>query len=233
MARATPNDGQVMAFDLTRKLVAEGLGTAFLLIAVVGSMLMGADLAGGNMGLALLANALATGAALVVLIMIFGPVSGAHFNPAVTLAFVFERRLGAPVAAAYMAAQLVGGIAGVGLANLMFGGPALAVAEISRSGAALWLSEGIATFGLVFVILAGVRVRPNSVPAIVGLYVGAAIWFTASTAFANPAVTVARIFASGPSGIAAADAPAFIFMEMVAALVAVFLYRWLFPIRRS
>ncbi|MCA8909668.1 MAG: aquaporin family protein, partial [Rhodospirillaceae bacterium] len=179
---------------LSRRLAAEFFGTAFLLATVVGSGIMGAALAQGNDALALLANAIATGCALVVLITVFGPLSGAHFNPAVTLVFALRREIGGMAALAYLAAQVAGGLVGVWLAHAMFELPVIQTSAHLRSGPAQWLAEIIATAGLVGTILGCLRHRPDFVPAAVGLYITAAYWFTASTSFANPAVTIARGF---------------------------------------
>lgn len=198
-----------------------------LLAAVVGSGVMGENLAAGNDALALLGNTLATGAMLAVLITIFGPLSGAHFNPAVTLAFLIRREIELPVAAYYIVAQIAGALAGVALAHGMFDLDMLQVGAKTRTGGGQWLAEGVATFGLVATILATLRHRPSAVAAMVGLYIGAGYWFTASTSFANPAVTLARAFTDTFSGIAPADAPAFIAAQLLGALVAVALFGWL------
>ena len=216
-----------MESTLGRQLAAEALGTLLLLATVVGSGIMAERLAGGNDALALIGNTLATGAMLAVLITQFGPISGAHFNPAVTLAFLLRREIGPKRAAAFVLVQLAGGLAGVALAHAMF---ELDVAQFSartRSGAGQWLAEGVATFGLVLAILATRRARPSAVAAMVGLYIAAGYWFTASTSFANPAVTVARAFTDTFSGIAPADAPAFVAAQLVGALLATGLAGWL------
>jgi glycerol uptake facilitator-like aquaporin len=220
------------AFGLSRRLAAEALGTALLLAAVVGSGIMGERLAGGNVAIALLANTLATGAALVVLITIFGPISGAHFNPAVTLSFLVRRELQVPVALAYVAVQLVGALAGVFAAHAMFAEPILQVSTKLRGGPAQAFSEFIATFGLVATILGTVRFRPAFTPMAVGLYITAAYWFTASTSFANPAVTIARAFTETFAGIAPASAPAFIASQFAGALAALAAFGWLLGPRR-
>lgn len=212
---------------LGRQLAAEALGTALLLATVVGSGIMAEGLAGGNEALALIGNTLATGAMLAVLITQFGPISGAHFNPAVTLAFLLRREIGPGPAGAFVLVQFAGGLAGVALAHAMF---ELDVAQFSartRSGAGQWLAEGVATFGLVTTILVTRHVRPSAVAAMVGLYIAAGYWFTASTSFANPAVTVARAFTDTFSGIAPADAPAFVGAQLVGAVVATGLAGWL------
>lgn len=210
-----------------RPLAAEMLGTLLLLATVVGAGVMGENLAGGNDALALIGATLATGAILVVLITMFGPLSGAHFNPAVTLAFLLRREIGPGRAAAYVLAQLAGGLAGVVLAHAMFELPLVQFSGQSRTGAGQWLAEGVATFGLVGAILATLRTRPGAVAAIVGLYISAGYWFTASTSFANPAVTVARACTATFSGIAPADAPAFIAAQLAGAVAATGLFGWL------
>ena len=216
-----------MEYTIGRQLAAETLGTLLLLATVVGSGIMGESLAAGNDALALLGNTLATGAILVVLITMFGGISGAHFNPAVTLAFLLRGEIGRRRAAAFVAAQLVGALAGAVLAHAMFEQALVQVSERSRSGGGQWLAEGVATFGLVATILATLRARPAAVAAMVGLYISAGYWFTASTSFANPAVTVARAFTASFSGIAPADAPAFIAAQLVGAALATGLFGWL------
>jgi glycerol uptake facilitator-like aquaporin len=205
---------------IARKLAAEALGTAFLLIAVIGSGIMGERLAGGNVAIALLANTLATGAALTVLIAIFAPVSGAHFNPAVTLVFVLGRAMAAREALAYVAVQLAGAILGVFAAHAMFALPIIEVSKKLRDGPAQGFSEFVATFGLVLTILGGIRYAPRAVPALVGLYIASAYWFTASTSFANPAVTIARSLTDSFAGIAPHSAPLFIVCQILGALAA-------------
>jgi glycerol uptake facilitator-like aquaporin len=215
-------------FDLPRRLLAEGLGTAFLLATVVGSGIMAERLADGNVALALLANAIPTGAILVVLITVFGPISGAHFNPAVTLCFFMRRAIVAPDALAYVAAQLVGGAVGTWCAHLMFDMPMLMLGATARGGFGKWVGEAVATFGLVAAILACGRFRPKAVAAVVGLYITAAYWFTSSTSFANPAVTVARALTDSFAGIRPADVPAFIVAQLAGALAASLVVGWLF-----
>lgn len=219
--------------DLAQRLAAEGIGTAFLLAAIVGSGIMAERLAGGNEALALLCNAAATGAILVVLIAVLGPVSGAHLNPAVTLAFALRREIAPGVAALYAGMQIAGAILGVALAHLMFGLDVLQIATTERAGAGLWLSEAVAAFGLVFVILGAARVRPDAVPAVVGLYIASAYWFTASTSFANPAVTLARAFTDSFTGIAPSGVAPFIAAQVLGAMIAVPLASWLFMRRRA
>jgi glycerol uptake facilitator-like aquaporin len=218
--------------NLARRLAAEALGTAGLLAVVVGSGIMGERLAGGNMAIALLANALATGAGLVVLISTFSPVSGAHFNPVVTLTEAVLGRTAWPMAWSYMAAQFVGAVAGVMVAHVMFELPLLFASQHVRTGAAQWASEVIATFGLITVILHGVRQRPEAVPWLVGAYITAAYWFTSSTSFANPAVTVARSLSDTFAGIRPVDAPGFIAAQAIGSALAVLLFRWMFSEQR-
>lgn len=215
-----------MAFDLRRRLGAEALGTAILVATVVGSGVM-ADRLTDDVALALLGNTLPTGAILVVLITILGPISGAHFNPAVTLVFALRREIEANAALAYVAAQVLGGIAGTLLAHSMFELPLLQVSQTVRTGSGQWIAEGIAAFGLVFAILAGLRFRPEAVPWLVGLYITAAYWFTASTSFANPAVAIARAFTDTFAGIRPIDVPAFVAAQLVGAVVAMIVARWL------
>ena len=204
-----------------RPVLAEAVGTALLLTAVVGSGIMAERLSGGNTGLALLANAIATGGALFALITMFGPISGAHFNPVVTLALTFRRESPAKWVLPFIAAQLVGGILGVWLAHLMFELPILQASTRVRTGIGQWTAEATATFGLVLLILLGVRKAAASLPAAVALYITGAYWFTASTSFANPAVTVARALSNTFAGIAPTDTPAFIVAQMVGAALAI------------
>jgi len=217
----------LQAYTLPRRLAAEALGTALLLAIVVGSGIMGETLAGGNDAIALLGNTLATGAGLVVLITIFGPLSGAHFNPAVTLAFASKREIGWGIAAAYVAAQLIGGILGVFAAHAMFEEPILQLSTKSRDGGAQAFAEFIATFGLLVTILGSLRFRPDFTPVSVGLYITAAYWFTASTSFANPAVTLARSLSDTFAGIAPTSAPAFIAAQLAGAVAGLLAWRWL------
>lgn len=210
-----------------RRLAAEGLGTALLLAIVVGSGIMGARLAGGNMAIALLANSIATGAGLVVLIQMLGPVSGAHFNPAVTLVVLLRRGIAARMAGLYVAAQLAGGAVGVWTAHAMFAEPLLQVSTRLRDGPAQGFSEAVATFGLIGTILATQRARPEATPMAVGLYITAAYWFTASTSFANPAVTVARSLSDSFAGIAPGSVPLFIACQIAGALAAAIVFGWL------
>lgn len=214
--------------SLARKLAAEALGTAFLLAAVVGSGIMAERLAGGNVAIALLANTIATGAALVVLIGIFGPLSGAHFNPAVTLYFSLRREITPPLALAYVAVQIISAILGVYAAHAMFGSAIIEVSSKLREGPAQAFSEFVATFGLIATIAGAVRFRPEATPFLVGLYITAAYWFTASTSFANPAVTIARSLTESFAGIAPHSAPAFIVVQLAGAIAAYFTFGWLF-----
>lgn len=209
-----------MTQPLFRRLSAEAIGTAFLLMGVVGSGIMGETLAAGNSAVALLGNTAATGAILYVLITIFGPVSGAHFNPAVTLVFLIRREIGVPDAALYVAVQVTTAVAGAMIAHIMFDQPTLQTSTTVRTGTGQWVGEVVATFGLVATILGCVRFRPDAVAAGVGLYITAGYWFTSSTSFANPAVTVARTLTDTFSGIAAADAPMFIAAQIVGAVLA-------------
>jgi glycerol uptake facilitator-like aquaporin len=213
--------------DLSRRLAGEALGTAFLLMAVVGSGIMAERLAGGNDALALLCNTVATGAALVVLITIFAPLSGAHFNPAVTLYFALRREIGWGTALLYMAVQIVAAIAGVWIAHAMFGSAIMEVSTKLRDGPSQWLSEFVATLGLLLTI-AGCARKPDTTPALVGLYIAAAYWFTASTSFANPAVTIARALTNSFAGIAPHSAPGFIAAQIVASFAAFMLAGLLF-----
>lgn len=211
-----------------RRLVAEVLGSALLVATVVGSGIMAERLAAGNPAVALLANAVATGAALVVLITVLGPISGAHLNPVVSLAFAFRRELSPAMLAGYVAAQIVGACVGVVLAHLMFDLAAIQVSDHLRSGLSQTISEGVATFGLLLTIFGALKFRPGATPALVGLYIAAAYWFTASTSFANPAVTIARTLTDTFSGIAPASAPAFIAAQCIALALALPLLNWLF-----
>ena len=211
---------------LSRRLASEALGTGLLLATVVGSGIMAARLT-GDVALALLGNTIATGAILFVLITILGPVSGGHFNPAVSLVAALRRELSWPDAALYGGAQVAGGVAGTLLAHAMFDLPLWQWGTAMRSGGGQWLSEGVATFGLVLVILAGMQLRREAVPALVGCYITAAYWFTASTSFANPAVTLARALTDSFSGIRPVDAPGFILAQIAGALLALGLAGWL------
>jgi glycerol uptake facilitator-like aquaporin len=211
---------------LARRLFAEWLGTAFLLAAVVGSGIMAQKLA-GNVALALLCNTIPTGAILAVLILVFGPISGAHFNPAVSLAFSIRGELPWPMAVAYIAAQIIGAVVGVWAAHLMFELPLLQLSLTQRTGAGQWLAEGIATFGLLLTILGCAARTPNAIPYAVGLYITSAYWFTASTSFANPAVTIARSLSDTFAGIAPASVVAFILAQFGGAIAALAIARCL------
>lgn len=222
-----------MNTSLSRRLAAEFLGTAFLVAAVVGSGIMGERLAAGNVAIALLANTLATGAVLVCLILAFGPISGAHLNPAVTLADAVERGIRWPHACAYVLIQFMGGIAGAVAAHAMFSLPLISISRHARSGSAQVFSEFVATFGLLCVIWGCSRLRSPMVAFAVGGYITAAYWFTSSTSFANPAVTIARTLSDTFTGIRPADAPGFISAQVVGAAAATLLFRWLAPNLRS
>jgi glycerol uptake facilitator-like aquaporin len=213
-----------------RQLVAEGVGTAFLLAIVVGSGIMGERLAGGNVAITLLANSVATGGGLVALILAFGPVSGAHFNPAITIADAWQGGLAWRDVPGYVVAQIAGAFAGVAAAHLMFGEPLFAASEHARAGGAQLFSEFVATFGLLAVIWGCVRKRSSAVPFAVAAYITAAYWFTASTSFANPAVTMARSFTDTFAGIRPQDAPGFILAQFAGAAAATALFRWLIPV---
>ena len=218
-----------MNFDLRSRAAAEFLGTSFLLAAVVGSGIMGERLSGGNVGLALLANSVATGAALVALILALGPICGAHFNPVVTLAEAMHSRMGWSEVPVYLAAQLVGAFAGVAAAHAMFGLPLFFASHHARGGGALLWSEFVATFGLLAVILGCARVRSSAVPYSVGAYIAAAYWFTASTSFANPAVTLARAASDTFAGIRPADTAGFVAAQLAGGAAAALFFRWLLP----
>lgn len=215
------------AADTPRRLAAEALGTGLLLATVVGSGIMAEQLAGGNVAVALLGNTIPTGAILFVLILALGPLSGAHFNPAVTLVFALRRELSPTLASGYVTVQILGGLAGTLLAHVMFDLDVLQYSQKARSGPAQWVSEGVATFGLITTILLGVAYRPKAVAAAVGLYITAAYWFTASTSFANPAVTIARTLTDTFAGIRPQDAGPFIAAQLAAAVLAMLLCRWL------
>ena len=212
----------------TQKLLAEGIGTAFLLIGVVGSGIMGEALAGGNVAIALLANAIATGCILYVIITVLGPISGAHFNPAVTLAFFLRKEITTRPALAYVAVQIASGILGVWACHAMFGLDILQFSNTDRTGPSQWFSEVIATFGLLFVIFGGIHANRDAVPVLVALYITGAYWFTSSTSFANPAVTIARGFSDTFAGITPAHIPMFIVMQILAVGVAALILPRLF-----
>jgi glycerol uptake facilitator-like aquaporin len=222
------------AIAASRRIAAEMLGSVFLLMAVVGSGIMAEGLAGGNVAIALLGNTIATGAALVVLISVFGPVSGAHFNPAVTLYFLLHREIRPPMAAGYVAAQLAGAAVGVYIAHAMFAMPVFEISEKLRDGPSQWLAEFIATFGLLATIAGSIRFSPAATPMLVGLYITAAYWFTASTSFANPAVTLARMLSNSFAGIAPHSVPGFVVAQLLAAVAAGYaFFPWLFSETRS
>ncbi len=216
-----------MQINLIRRAISEGLGTAFLLAAIIGSGIMGERLADGNTAVALLANTIAIGAALVCLISTFAPISGAHFNPVVTLSDVFQGRLIWRDAFVYITSQIIGAFAGVAIANIMFGLPVFFASTKVRTGGAQWLGEFVATFGLLMVIQAGTKFRPATIPFIVAAYILAAAWFTSSTSFANPAVTLARSASDTFTGISPTEVPAFIIAQLLGALAATILFRWL------
>ena len=219
-------------FTPSRQLAAEALGTAFLAATVIGSGIM-ADRLTGDDALALLGNTIPTGAILVVLIAVLSPVSGAHFNPGVTLAMALRGTIGPRLGLAYVVAQVVGGLAGTVVAHLMFGLPILEASETARTGMSQWFAEVVATFGLVGIILGGIRFRADTIPWLVGLYITAAYWFTASTSFANPAIAIARAFTNTFSGIRPGDVPGFILAELVGSLIAVAVFGWLFQSTRA
>ncbi|MEM1366148.1 MAG: MIP/aquaporin family protein [Pseudomonadota bacterium] len=215
-----------MTHDLSRRLGAELVGTAFLLATVVGSGIMAERLADGNVAIALLGNTIPTGAILVVLITMLGPISGAHFNPAVSLVFCLKRELSGSYALAYTGAQIIGGLIGVWAAHLMFDEGLLQFSLKARTGGSQWVAEAVATFGLIVTILATLKARASAVPMAVGLYITAAYWFTASTSFANPAVTIARGFSDTFAGIRPLDVPLFIAAQLVAAVLALAYCNW-------
>lgn len=214
-------------------MAAEGIGTAFLLAGVVGSGIMGEMLANGNTAVALLGNTVATGAILVVLILVFGPISGAHFNPAVTLSFWMQKAISARDAAAYVVVQVIFGLLGVAAAHFMFDLPLLDWSANTRTGPGQWGGEFVATVGLLATIIGCLKFRPDAVPYAVGLFITAGYWFTSSTSFANPAVTIARCFTDTFSGIRPVDAPAFIVAQLVGAIFVTLLFRWLYARQES
>ena len=218
----------MIAPSKSRQLVAEFGGTMALLATVIGSGIMAERLADENLAIAFLGNTIPTGAILFVLITIFGPVSGAHFNPAVTLAFAVRREIGHRLAILFVMAQVMGGLCGAMLAHVMFEMPVLQLSQNIRTGPAQWTSEFVATFGLLTVIFGGLRWRPEAISTLFGLYITAAYWFTSSTSFANPAVTIARSFTDSFSGILPSHAPGFILAQLAAALVAPLCLGWLF-----
>lgn len=213
--------------DISRKLFSEGIGTAFLLATVVGSGIMADRLAGGNVAIALLGNTIPTGAILVVLITMLGPISGAYFNPAVTLVFALRKEIPKFVAILYVIAQIIGGILGVWAAHIMFDEALIQFSQKVRTGNGQWFAEMVATFGLVFTILATLRAKENAVPLAVGLYITAAYWFTASTSFANPAVTLSRGFSNTFAGIRPDDVLGFVCAQLLGTVIAWLVCRWL------
>lgn len=223
------HDLTTKSISLSRRLVAEAVGTALLLMAIVGSGIMGERLAGGNVAIALLANTIATGAALAAIILSFGPISGAHLNPAVTLADAWQRGIKWRETPAYILAQIFGAFSGVAGAHLMFGLRPFFASQHTRAGAAQMFSEFVATFGLLSVIWGCARFKSSLVPFAVAAYISAAYWFTASTSFANPAVTLARSATDTFSGIRPTDTPAFILAQLAGAFIATLLFRWLIP----
>ena len=218
---------------MSRRLVAEGLGTLFLVAVVVGSGIMGERLAGGNTAIALLGNTIATGAILVVLIQIFGPVSGAHFNPAVTLAFLLRRDISLKAACFYWPVQIIGGILGAITANHMFNLPLIAYSTTTRDGLPQWSAEFVATAGLILTILGCLKHKPDSTAVAVGLYISAGYWFTSSTSFANPAVTIARTLSDSFAGIAPVNAPMFITAQLLSAALTTWFAVWLFRLNAA
>ena len=218
-----------MSAPLARRLAAEGVGAFFLFATVIGSGIMAQNLSAGNDAIALLGNTLATGAILFVLITMLGPISGAHFNPAVSIVFAVRRELSWRDAAAFVAVQIAFGIAGAFAAHLMFELPTLQLSVRARTGLGQWTGEAIATFGLILTILGTIRHRPDWVPASVALYITAAYWFTSSTSFANPAITIARSLSDTFAGIAPHDVPSFVIAQFLGAALAVIVARWLFP----
>jgi len=215
--------------SLLKRLVAEGLGTAFLLAVVVGSGIMAERLAGGNGAIALLANAIATGAGLLALILMFGALSGAHFNPVVTISEAWQQNMLRSEALPYMAVQIAGAFAGVAMAHGMFGEPVFFASEHIRTGWSQWWSEFVATFGLIAIIISTSRTRPQTTPLAVAAYITAAYWFTSSTSFANPAVTLARAASNTFSGIRPADVSGFILAQLSGMIAATWLFSWLYP----
>lgn len=212
---------------MERKLIAEWLGTFSLLATVIGSGIMAERLADGNVAIALLGNTIPTGAILVVLITVFGPISGAHFNPAVTLSFLIRKEITVSAAGLYVVAQIFGGIVGVFAAHIMFDNPLIDPSSTMRSGVGQWTGEFVATFGLVGTILACLKARPDAVPMVVGLYITAAYWFTSSTSFANPAVTIARGFSDTFAGINPANVTPFVAVQLIASVLATAFFGWL------
>jgi glycerol uptake facilitator-like aquaporin len=218
---------------MARQLFAEWLGTFFLVAVVIGSGIMAERLAGGNIALALLGNTIPTGAILVVIILVFGPISGAHFNPAVTLAFLLRRDIDKRTAGYYVIFQILGGITGAAVAHIMFELPLFEASDTIRTGVSQWVAEFVATFGLMATIFGCLKSRPEAVPYAVGLYITAGYWFTSSTSFANPAVTISRTMTNTFSGIAPENAAAFILAQLIAAAVVVWVFGWLLDEKES
>ncbi|PXX42482.1 aquaporin [Undibacterium pigrum] len=218
--------------SMTRRLVSEGLGTAFLLAVVLGSGIMAERLAGGNVAIALLANAIATGAGLIALILMFGTISGAHFNPIVTLSEAYQKNMPGKEVLPYIVVQVLGAFAGVAAAHAMFDAPLFFASEHVRTGMAQWWSEFVASFGLIAVIISCNRSRPAVTPFAVAAYITAAYWFTASTSFANPAVTLARAASNTFAGIRPVDTPGFIIAQLLGAAVATAVFCWLYPLKK-
>lgn len=218
---------------MVRRLFAEWIGTFSLLATVVGSGIMAERLAGGNIAIALLGNTIPTGSILIVLILVFGPISGAHFNPAVTLAFAIRKEITTSDTVLYVLTQVFGGICGVLIAHVMFDNPLIDPSTTTRSGIGQWVGEFVATFGLVGTILGCLKARPEAVPYAVGLYITAAYWFTSSTSFANPAVTIARGFSNTFAGINPANVAAFVAVQLVAAILATLFFHWLLDEQRE
>ncbi len=218
----------MQAVSTTKKLVAEALGSAFLLAVVVGSGIMAERLAGGNVALALLANALATGAGLIALILMFGPISGAHFNPVVSMSASLQKQISWAQTVQFSFAQIAGAVLGVAIAHLMFDLPLFFTSEHQRTGISQWLSEFVASFGLLAVIISTSKSRPATTPFAVAAYIVSAYWFTASTSFANPAVTIARALSNTFAGIHPADVLGFILAQILGALAATYVFGWLY-----
>jgi len=219
--------------SMGRRLVSEGLGTAFLLAVVVGSGIMAERLAGGNIAIALLANAIATGTGLIALILMFGTISGAHFNPVVTLSEAFQKNMPGKEVLPYIVVQVLGAFAGVAAAHAMFEAPLFFASEHVRTGMAQWWSEFVASFGLIAVIISCTRSRPAVTPFAVAAYITAAYWFTASTSFANPAVTLARAASNTFAGIRPVDTPGFIIAQLLGSAAATVVFRWLYPMKQK
>ncbi len=223
---------EIIDHNRAQRLAAECLGTAFLLATVVGSGIMAENLSGGNVAIALLGNTIPTGAILYVLITTFGPISGAHFNPVVTISFMLRKEISISESVQFIIVQIIGALLGVLAAHIMFDENIIQFSQKVRTGPAQWFAEGVATFGLVFTILATLRAKPSAIPMAVALYITAAYWFTASTSFANPAVTIARSFSDTFAGIRLIDAPFFIAAQVTGAVLAKYFARWLVSPRK-